>query len=187
MPQHEAAASVAALYKEHFGAAPDSLSIIAGAGSNRMYFRACSKGQRSVIATFGTDPAENRSFIYLARHFASLGLPVPNILAVSADDMAYLQSDLGDTSLFSAIAQSRQSGNFSGEDVGLLRDSLVMLARVQFLGSCGIDFNRCFPSPAMDDDMILSDLNYFKYCFLKASNFLCLNFTSLATNKSKTN
>ena len=44
MPQHEAAASVAALYKEHFGTAPDSLSMIAGAGSNRMYFRACSKG-----------------------------------------------------------------------------------------------------------------------------------------------
>lgn len=169
MPQHEAAASVAALYKEHFGTAPDSLSMIAGAGSNRMYFRACTQGKRSVIATFGTDPAENRSFIYLARHFASLGLPVPDILAVSADDMAYLQSDLGDTSLFSAIAQSRQSGNFSGEDAGLLRDSLAMLARVQFIGFRGIDFNRCFPSPAMDDDMILSDLNYFKYCFLKTS------------------
>lgn len=169
MPQQEASASVAALYKEHFGTAPDSLVMIAGAGSNRMYFRVHSQGQRSVIATFGTDATENRSFIYLARHFASLGLPVPEILAVSRDDMTYLQTDLGDVSLFNAIAQSRQAGSFSVEDVGMLRDSLAMLARVQFIGSRGIDFNRCFPSPAMDDDMILSDLNYFKYCFLKTS------------------
>lgn len=185
MPQHEAAASVAALYKEHFGIDPDSLSMIAGAGSNRMYFRVHSRGRRSVIATYGTDAIENRSFIYLARHFASLGLPVPEILAVSHDDMTYLQSDLGDVSLFNAMAQSRQSGSFSGEDVEMLRDSLAMLARVQFIGPRGIDFNRCFPSPAMDGDMILSDLNYFKYCFLKTSgtefdeNMLASEFNSL--------
>lgn len=143
--------------------------MIAGAGSNRIYFRVCSSEHGSVIATCGTDLAENRSFLYLARHFASLGLDVPQVLAVSADEMTYLQSDLGDVSLFSAMAQSRQSGRFSVGDAALLRDSLAMLARVQFIGARNIDFNRCFPSPAMDDGMILSDLNYFKYCFLKTS------------------
>ena len=116
--------------------------MIAGAGSNRIYFRVCSSEHGSVIATCGTDRAENRSFLYLARHFASLGLDVPQVLAVSADEMTYLQSDLGDVSLFSAMAQSRQSGRFSVGDAALLRDSLAMLARVQFIGARNIDFNR---------------------------------------------
>ena len=47
--------------------------------------------------------AENRAFIYMARHFASKGLPVPEVLEVSDDEMAYIQTDLGDTLLFKEI------------------------------------------------------------------------------------
>ena len=90
------------LYTDTFGFAPAAVLPLAGAGSNRRYFRITSpdgvSAPLSVIGTFGTDCAENKSFISLARHFAQKNLPVPGVIAVSADNSCYLQEDLGDVS-----------------------------------------------------------------------------------------
>jgi len=167
LSQQDATASVAALFKKRFGVEPHSVARIAGAGSDRIYFRVVAYGLTDVIATCGTNMAENEAFIYLAHHLRAAELPVPEVLAVSADGQTYLQSDLGDLSLFGAIKKGRISGEFSDEEVALLRSSLEMLAQVQFKGAESLDFGRCFPAAAMDDDMVDFDLNYFKYCFLK--------------------
>ena len=127
-------------------------------GSNRIYTRETDENGRSVIRVVGTNRDENRAFIYMARHFRSLGLPVPEVYWVSEDEMSYTQEDLGDTILFDHL-----------DDYTLLERAIRALAHVQVEGAQGFDWSICFPVPAMDERSIRWDLNYFKYCFLKGT------------------
>ena len=126
-------------------------------GSNRVYTRETDENGRSVIRVVGTNRDENRAFIYMARHFHALGLPVPEIYWVSDDEMTYTQEDLGDTLLFDNL------------DPTLLERAIRALAHVQVIGAQDFDWSYCFPVPAFDERSIRWDLNYFKYCFLKGT------------------
>ena len=127
------------------------------------------KGKESLIGVYGTSTEENRAFIYMARHFSQKGLPVPRILAEAADQSAYLQDDLGDISLFQFIKQGRESGNFSDEETNILKQTIRLLPQIQFEGNKEMNFSYCYPLAAFNRRSILWDLNYFKYCFLKAT------------------
>ena len=50
----------------------------------------------SCIGVIGTDPDENLAFVTEAQHFRAMGLPVPEVIAISDDRVCYLQNDLGD-------------------------------------------------------------------------------------------
>jgi aminoglycoside/choline kinase family phosphotransferase len=149
--------SLEQLYIRKFGMAPDGIVRLTPAGSNRQYFRL--NGSKTVIGVIGTSVDENEAFIYLGSHFKKLGLPVPEILAVSSDWLSYLQEDLGDVSLFSVK-----------ENVGLLKSAMERLPDFQFAGSRDLDFSRCFPVAYFDRQSVLWDLYYFKYCFLNPSH-----------------
>lgn len=144
------------LYKSYAGAEPESVAPLTPAGSSRRYYRL--SGPVSIVGVAGTDRRENEAFIYLSRHFGSLGLPVPEVVAVSDDLMSYLVTDLGDVSLFSVK-----------DDVGLLEKTMRALARLHHEGSSGIDYSHCFPMEAFDRRAVMWDLNYFKYSFLNTS------------------
>ena len=126
-------------------------------GSNRIYTRVTDENGRTVIRVEGTNRDENRAFIYMAKHFRSLGLPVPEVYWVSDDEMTYTQEDLGDTLLFDNITPT------------LLERAIRALAHIQVIGAQGFDWSVCFPVPEMDERSIRWDLNYFKYCFLKGT------------------
>lgn len=158
---------LAQLYQSYTGEAPTSIEPLPGAGSNRKYFRL--KGKESLIGVYGTSTEENRAFIYMARHFSQKGLPVPRILAEAPDQSAYLQDDLGDTSLFQLIKQGRESGNFSDEETNILKQTIRLLPQIQFEGSKEMNFSYCYPLATFNRRSVLWDLNYFKYCFLKAT------------------
>lgn len=162
---------LAHIYEDYFGSAPVDVVALAGAGSNRSYFRLSgdnSQGvSKSVIGTIGNDFEENRAFIALSRHLSSKGLPVPKVLAVGTDGMSYLQEDLGGLSLYDAIAHGRATGNFSSKEKALLVKTIRMLPGLQFKGADALDFAVCYPQESMDIQMIYRDLNYFKYDFLK--------------------
>jgi len=155
------------LYLKYTGSQPDGIDEMPSSGSNRRYFRLT--GGRSLIGVLGTCEPENDAFIYLAHHFGERGLPVPEVLAVSDDRMAYLQTDLGDTLLFNAIEKGRVTSAFSNDERDLLIKTIRLLPDVQFSGAVGLDFNKCYPTPHFDTRTIMWDLNYFKYCFLKAT------------------
>lgn len=138
-------------------------------GSNRLYTRIQDASGRTVIRVEGTNRDENRAFIYMARHFRDLGLPVPELYWVSEDEMTYTQEDLGDTLLFDAIRHGRETGEFSAEEHTLLERTIRALAHVQIEGAKSFDWSVCFPVPEMDERSIRWDLNYFKYCFLKGT------------------
>ena len=138
-------------------------------GSNRIYTRETDGQGRSVIRVEGTNRDENRAFIYMSRHFAEKGLPVPRVLWVSEDEMSYTQEDLGDTLLFDAIRHGRETGVFDETERTLLTRTIRALAHVQVEGAQDFDWSVCFPVPAMDERAVRWDLNYFKYCFLKGT------------------
>lgn len=127
-------------------------------GSNRIYTRETDESGRSVIRVVGTNRDENRAFIYMARHFHALDLPVPELYWVSEDEMTYTQEDLGDTILFDHL-----------DDYTLFERAMRALAHVQVEGARDFDWSVCFPVPAFDERSIRWDLNYFKYCFLKGT------------------
>ncbi len=83
--------------------------------------------------------------------------------------MFYLQEDLGDEILLKATEKGRLCGSFDKNERKLLCDAIYQLPSFQFVGAEGLDFSICYPQPEFDERMISFDLNYFKYCFLKAT------------------
>lgn len=154
------------LYKKLTGSLPESVIPIASAGSERRYFRVCGE-KGDYIGTIGVSEAENNSFIYMSARFAEMGLPVPRVLAVSADRMAYLQTNAGVVSLFDYLSGSREKGVYSSHEISLLEDIMRHLAVFHTADYGDFDFILCYPRGAMDDRAITWDLNYFKYSFLK--------------------
>ena len=159
---------LSSLYNEYFGCCPENVSVITGSASNRSYYRLVSEAG-ACIGVIGTDRDENDAFVTLARHFSSKGIPVPEIYSVSDDGMVYIQEDLGCLSLYDMLLDAR-SGKTSWEEMeSLLCRTMAMLPKIQYEGAAGLDFSICYPQPSFDRQNIMFDLNYFKYCFLKAS------------------
>ncbi len=156
------------LFESYTGTALTEITELPASGSNRRYFR-LKGGNITLIGAIGTNLQENHSFIYLAKHFREKGLRVPAVLAVSEDGQGYIQEDLGDQVLFGMVAQGRESGLYSSVETDLLRRTIEQLPRLQFVGAKGLDWKNCYPQEAFDARMVDFDLNYFKYCFLKAT------------------
>ena len=155
------------LYHTFVGRPADEIVELPSSGSNRRYFRL--SGPRSLIGVSGTSRPENEAFLYMAAHFRQKGLPVPEVYCSSEDKLFYLQEDLGDTLLFDAIEKGRKSSVFDETEKRLLHQTIELLPKVQFVGADGMDFSHCYPQPEFNRRSILWDLNYFKYCFLKAT------------------
>lgn len=156
------------LYTEWAGAEPAGVEKLPVQGSNRAYYRLTDADGMSVVGCVGTSRDENHAFIYLARHFAKRRIPVPKMLAVSGDELRYLQEDLGKQSLFDAIHGGREAGGrYNQREKRLLVNAIRELPNIQLRGARGLDWSNCYPQPEFDIDSVLFDLNYFKYCFLK--------------------
>ena len=156
------------LYKTYYGVAPESITPLTGSASNRRYFR-LSSASGTCIGAVGTDRLENEAFIAISRHFRSKGISVPEVFAVSEDGMSYIQEDLGADVLFDRLQKARKSGEGLDEVEDLLCRTMAELPKIQFEGGHGLDFSICYPQPSFDRRMVMFDLNYFKYCFLKAT------------------
>ena len=158
------------LYINWNGNEPTTVEKLQGAGSNREYYRLFDKYGNAVIGVVGTSRDENHAFLYLAHHFEHRQLPVPHIIAASEDERVYLQTDLGKTSLFEAIKGGRNAGGrYNQYEKDLLIATIRQLPNIQIRGARGLEWNNCYPQPEFDQESVLFDLNYFKYCFLMPS------------------
>ncbi len=158
------------LYESWHGSRPASIERLKGAGSNREYYRLTSDDGSTVIGVVGTSRDEDHAFIYLSQHFTQRQLPVPQVLAASDDELRYIQTDLGNTSLFDALEGGRKAGGrYTHKEKELLVATIRQLPNIQMRGARGLDWNNCYPQPEFNEESVLFDLNYFKYCFLKPS------------------
>lgn len=155
------------LYASYTGSPPTDITELASSGSNRRYFRL--SGSKSLIGVSGTSPEENKAFVYMASHFKKKEIPVPEVYCWSDNHVYYLQEDLGDTLLFQSIEKGIKGGLFDEDEKELLRKTITWLPAIQFSGADGLDFSFCYPQSEFNKRSILWDLNYFKYCFLKAT------------------
>lgn len=156
------------LYRQWAGEAPANVQKLPQAGSNREYYRMADADGATVVGVVGTSRDEDHAFVYLSNHFNKRRLPVPRVLAVSDDELCYLQTDLGSVSLFDAIAGGREAGGrYNVNEKELLVRTIRELPDIQIRGARGLDFSHCYPQPEFNMDSALFDLNYFKYCFLK--------------------
>ena len=135
-------------------------------GSYREYYRL--KGaEKCAIAVYNADGKENRAFIEFTRHFAKIGLPVPEILAEDLNKDIYLLEDLGNITLFSYLSEIRGKREFHDEIVKIYKKVIDMLPRFQIEAGKNLNYNVCYPRAQFDKQSMMWDLNYFKYYFLK--------------------
>ena len=158
------------LYIAHTGHEPEQIDELPSSGSNRRYFRLI--GSPTLIGVSGESVEENRAFLYMAEHFRQKGLPVPQVFIRSEDDIYYLgKKTPGRLRSYSMPSRKplSQTSVFGEEEKQLLRKTIRLLPAVQFAGADGMDFSYCYPQAEFNSRSILWDLNYFKYCFLKAT------------------
>lgn len=157
------------LFGKCFGQPAETVSPLGSSGSNRRYYRITGADGTSAVGVEGLNVKENEAFFTIGRHFRDKGINVPELLAISGDGLSYIQEDLGDVLLFDAVAAGRESGEYSPGERALLRRAMSLLPEIQYRGAEGLDFSVCYPEPGFSCRMVMFDLNYFKYCFLKDS------------------
>ncbi|MDE5720045.1 MAG: phosphotransferase [Paramuribaculum sp.] len=156
------------LYTAAFGSEPAEICPLPAAGSHRRYFRLSGSGG-CVAGTLGCDVAENRAFISLAGALSAIGVNVPEVLAVSDDSMAYLQTWADGSSLYDYLGRCRESGVYDDEAMSVLRSVMRDLAAIHSAPRGAIDYSTTVPVAEFAEDVVMWDLNHFKYCFLKVT------------------
>ena len=156
------------LFERHFHAPAERIQPLQGelGGSGRKIIR-LSRGNQSAIGILYGVREENTAFIAFSRHFRRHGLPVPEIYASDLDHDAYLEEDLGDTTLFDFLSLNRSGGSIAAPVVEVYRKVVAELPRFQIEAGRDLDYSACYPRGSFDRQSIDWDLNYFKYNFLR--------------------
>ena len=156
--------SIQVLYQKWRGKEAASIDVLPKSGSERRYFRIHEGNGKTIIATYGANIKENETFFYFSKNFYEKQLPVANILAISDDNMFYLQEDFGDISLIDRL----ESEGYTDEIYRLFQKSLQTLAKLHVKGDKELDYDRCLTNKEFGRQAIMADLLYFKYYFLDA-------------------
>lgn len=154
------------LFEYTFGEKVLTTKDIRADGSNRAIIRLISD-KRSVVGVWGPDKKENRAFFEFSNYFRSIGLPVPEIHAFDEKRQIYLETDLGDCTLFDILKQKRKSDEFSKDLVDYYKKALYHLSIFQLDGIKNFNLDWCYPRKEFDEQSMMWDCNYFKYYFLK--------------------
>ena len=156
------------LFERHFHAPPDRVQPLQGqlGGSGRVIVR-LSTASQSAIGILYDVREENVAFIEFSRHFRRHGLPVPEIYAEDLRHGAYIEQDLGDTTLFEFLVANRAGENIAPAVVEAYIKVVQMLPRFQIEAVSDLNYKVCYPRGSFDRQSIAWDLNYFKYYFLR--------------------
>jgi len=156
------------LFEQHFRIPAVRIEALQGklGGSGRRIFRVFGEAT-TAIGILNDVREENIAFLEFSRHFRLNGLPVPEIFAEDLDRDAYLEQDLGDTTLFEFLSANRSKEAIAPAVVEAYRAAIELLPRFQIEAGRSLDYSVCYPRGSFDRQSISWDLNYFKYYFLK--------------------
>lgn len=156
------------LFEQHFHCPAERVQPLQGqlGGSGRAIVRLAGGGQTAVGILYSVRE-ENTAFLEFSRHFRRHGLPVPEIYAEDLSDGAYLEEDLGDTTLFEFLSVHRKGEAIAPQAIEAYRKVVAVLPRFQVEAGRDLNYKVCYPRSSFDRQSIAWDLNYFKYYFLR--------------------
>jgi aminoglycoside/choline kinase family phosphotransferase len=156
------------LFEQHFHLPVGRVQPLQGqlGGSGRKIIRLAGE-KISAIGILYDVREENAAFIEFSRHFRRHGLPVPEIYAEDLGHGAYLEEDLGDTSLFEFLSQNRAGETIAPAAIEAYRKVVAVLPRFQIEAGRDLNYKKSYPRGSFDRQSIAWDLNYFKYYFLR--------------------
>jgi aminoglycoside/choline kinase family phosphotransferase len=159
------------LFEQHFHSPPTRVQPLQGelGGSGRKIIRLGNDKVSAVGILYGVRE-ENIAFLEFSRHFRRHGLPVPDIYGEDLGQGAYLEEDLGDTTLFEFLSKNRAGANIAPGVVQAYRKVVAVLPRFQIEAGRDLDYTACYPCGSFDRQSITWDLNYFKYYFLRLAS-----------------
>src|SRR4051794_19795352 len=156
------------LFEQHFRSPVLRLQPLQGqlGGSGRNIIRLVGEDRTAIGILYGIRE-ENAAFLEFSRHFLRHGLPVPEIYAEDISQGAYVEQDLGDTSLFEFLSENRRGDDIAPVVVDAYRKVIALLPRFQVEAGRDLNYKYCYPRGTFDRQSISWDLNYFKYYFLR--------------------
>jgi aminoglycoside/choline kinase family phosphotransferase len=156
------------LFEHYFQVPVEHVENVQGelGGSGRKIIRLRGRGNSAIGIFYGVRE-ENTAFLEFSRHFRKHGLPVPEIYGEDLGHGAYLEEDLGDTSLFEFLSSNRKGEVIRPQAVAAYRDAIAVLPRFQIEAGRDLNYKVCYPRESFDRQSIAWDLNYFKYYFLR--------------------
>jgi aminoglycoside/choline kinase family phosphotransferase len=156
------------LFEQHYQFPAERVQPLQGqlGGSGRTIVR-LTAGESSAIGILYPVQEENAAFLEFSKHFYRHGLPVPEIYAEDLSQAAYLEEDLGDTTLFEFLGRHRTGEVLAPPAIEAYRKVVAVLPRFQVEAGRDLNYNVCYPRASFDQQSIAWDLNYFKYYFLR--------------------
>jgi len=156
------------LFEKHFQVPAERVQPLQGqlSGSGRKIIR-LSAGQSRAIGILYDVREENVAFLEFSRHFHRHGLPVPEIYGEDLSHGAYLEQDLGDTTLFEFLSKNRSGAEIAAPALEAYQKAVSILPRFQVEAGRNLNYKVCYPRASFDRQSIAWDLNYFKYYFLR--------------------
>src|SRR5437870_10195291 len=143
------------LFEEHFHASPERIQPLQGelGGSGRKIIRLAREKLSAIGIVYGVRE-ENVAFLEFSRHFRRHGLPVPEIYAEELSQGAYLEEDLGDTTLFEFLSNNREGENIAPPVFEAYRQVLGLLPRFQIEAGRDLNYKVCYPRASFDRQSI---------------------------------
>lgn len=156
------------LFEQHFHSPVSRVQPLQGqlGGSGRRIIRLSGENATAIGILYDVRE-ENQAFLEFSRHFRRHGLPVPQVYGEDLDRGAYLEEDLGDTTLFQFLCDHRDGENIAPEAIKAYRKVVAVLPRFQVEAGRDLSYKHCYPRGSFDRQSIAWDLNYFKYYFLR--------------------
>src|ERR1039458_5383306 len=149
------------LFEQHFHSPAERAQPLQGqlGGPGPIIVRLAASGH-TAVGILHSVREENLAFLEFSRHFRRHGLPVPEIYAEDLSQGAYLEEDLGDTTLFEFLGENRTGDAIAPAAVEAYRKVVAVLPRFQVEAGRGLNYKVCYPRASFDRQSIAWDLNY---------------------------
>src|SRR5271167_1410313 len=143
------------LFEQHFHSPVERVQPLQGqlGGSGRNIIRLAGE-KCSAIGILYAVREENFAFLEFSRHFRRHGLPVPEIYAEDLPHGAYLEEDLGDTTLFEFLSENRVGDDIAQGAVEAYRKVVTALPRFQIEAGRDLNYKICYPRASFDRQSI---------------------------------